>query len=1283
MAMARQPGRNHGINVPLAPYLNSVLGGEPRLLTVSPLFKPGAALPFAVLSIERSPAQVSRELRRMVAPSPGSTIALLEPAGEVIARDRGQLSLRNTAGAWTKANATLMQDQLGTVSANLLEEFRTMPASHGQYSGRGAMLWASAPAATRVFIPPWGILWNWTLVQAVPRRVFFDSLDDSLDVTFATLVFAPAALLFVTVVAFRFLEGRLQRATEITEAALAVVRHSVSTGFARSKGASESEAPCPGEQEPVTKRADEPDVAGGDLRAEDNVTSSQGDQDTLVHVKTQRVRSADQQEPRERSWTLEHWLFPKNPLDCTMDQLVASTRETLRPLVACWEDASHDGPDSDALDARMKAKSTDYFKMVAAGVPLHGLCRIEAYYGEDSFRVTAYKVVQHPICRGISSVAAFSLLVVEVAPRCPLTTVLDLLLASVVTADVLTHFIAVWTTSKGIPAANVIPYLLLIALWHAILVPIFVEKAQDVHAVAFVKPLVVMLCVRQTRAALRVFAQALVDVKAVFGVFLCVVVHAAIMMLLLFKDKYRVNTTLGLTADSFTDSFVAMFIFITSGENWTQIVYPMYEISKVSAIFFLTYAVLGIFVLTALVLATFQTTYGIHRSDTRQLDKQERAAALCCAYALCTWREGRLTQTAFVDLLCAYWGLEAEESEFNHSGGSIEAVTDVLRALLVSMEGTALSPKASEAALSRSQAEAEANGGIKAFRIMLARLIFHTIDADRSGVVDFQEFQEVFGVVDSVRELQTNKMLGLRVIAARWEIDLEDATSPETIDNTERIFKKSIQDVWEQRGRIEDRRRVLGNIGWREIDSVLILVQLCHAYTLSLYPQTLSATKVYSVSCGFTAMYTLEMVLRIRSCGGLGAYLNDSLRICSSWANRAQLVLVGTSALAEGLYLTLSAEYNYIYQAVMALVLYRTLLLTESFAQPLHSLWCGLKPALVYVQLFVLVYYLFSLMAWRLFDGALEKEAANFNTLGDSMLLMFQVFVGEGWHEVMQVTTERSKHVYMCFFMVYVLTVGILFANLFMGIIIETYQLAERRRSTYRGKVDVILSSVASIPDDKRKRLYKNLGDIAALMYNPVMHSLDGLPTLGHKFRKAIETKFDGDLEKWAVVTIQRAFRDRKAARLRAFFSSVEATLARLGHPRSYQDIREACEVPWSAPESAVQPGAHLATVLGIGVLQRLGLPESILRGRVFRHKTHHSYRSWDMYGFMLWVIPPILAYLESHPSDQPLGPGAEQGASADPCEEFWNPVRGLGLQSDQLQQVEPGGEPDLSREQL
>jgi len=51
-----------------------------------------------------------------------------------------------------------------------------------------------------------------------------------------------------------------------------------------------------------------------------------------------------------------------------------------------------------------------------------------------------------------------------------------------------------------------------------------------------------------------------------------------------------------------------------------------------------------------------------------------------------------------------------------------------------------------------------------------------------------------------------------------------------------------------------------------------------------------------------------------------------------------------------------------------------------------------------------------------------------------------QVFIGEGWHSIMQDVVNETNRSMIWFFVIYVLVVGILFSQLFIGIIVSTFQ---------------------------------------------------------------------------------------------------------------------------------------------------------------------------------------------------------------------------------------------------
>ena len=72
-------------------------------------------------------------------------------------------------------------------------------------------------------------------------------------------------------------------------------------------------------------------------------------------------------------------------------------------------------------------------------------------------------------------------------------------------------------------------------------------------------------------AALELFFWAIEQSKIVFFLLFCTVGQAAVFMMFVFHNGYMYDNQdphLGSNASSFLNAFVAMFAFLTSGDNW-------------------------------------------------------------------------------------------------------------------------------------------------------------------------------------------------------------------------------------------------------------------------------------------------------------------------------------------------------------------------------------------------------------------------------------------------------------------------------------------------------------------------------------------------------------------------------------------------------------------------------------------------------------------------------------------------------------------------------------------
>ncbi len=67
---------------------------------------------------------------------------------------------------------------------------------------------------------------------------------------------------------------------------------------------------------------------------------------------------------------------------------------------------------------------------------------------------------------------------------------------------------------------------------------------------------------------------------------------------------------------------------------------------------------------------------------------------------------------------------------------------------------------------------------------------------------------------------------------------------------------------------------------------------------------------------------------------------------------------------------------------------------------------------------------------------AADGMVANFNTLQYAVLTLIQLMIGEGWHEIMYTNTIATNPWGSLYFMVYILMVAIIIANIFVGLLL-------------------------------------------------------------------------------------------------------------------------------------------------------------------------------------------------------------------------------------------------------
>jgi len=200
------------------------------------------------------------------------------------------------------------------------------------------------------------------------------------------------------------------------------------------------------------------------------------------------------------------------------------------------------------------------------------------------------------------------------------------------------------------------------------------------------------------------------------------------------------------------------------------------------------------------------------------------------------------------------------------------------------------------------------------------------------------------------------------------------------------------------------------------------------------------------------------MVQAVPSEGGLHGYdlykgckyfINHTYRIRRTYTRRMDVFLVFVTFLLSVVveiilavkYPPEAERYLCILKALMGISVFRIILLNDDLARICFSLIQGLAVLGSYAMLVGTLVYMFA----SLFTERFKEVNPSFATLEDSLIAMFQLMVGEGWHEVMYATTSQTSRTYAWWFFVYIFVITLLFVSLLVGIIIEMFTEVQER----------------------------------------------------------------------------------------------------------------------------------------------------------------------------------------------------------------------------------------------
>ena len=123
----------------------------------------------------------------------------------------------------------------------------------------------------------------------------------------------------------------------------------------------------------------------------------------------------------------------------------------------------------------------------------------------------------------------------------------------------------------------------------------------------FFRPVLVILGDVSLMLMLRVFTHCVYESGTVLAFTFTCMALVALLLFVLYQGE--LDSDEGETVDDFQRAFVSTFAFLESADNWETLVYNIYRVSKFGALLMLPMSVFGCFFLMSMLLAIFEGTY--------------------------------------------------------------------------------------------------------------------------------------------------------------------------------------------------------------------------------------------------------------------------------------------------------------------------------------------------------------------------------------------------------------------------------------------------------------------------------------------------------------------------------------------------------------------------------------------------------------------------------------------------------------------------------------------------
>eukprot|EP00736_Rhodelphis_marinus_P009172 Rmarinus@m.1353 len=553
------------------------------------------------------------------------------------------------------------------------------------------------------------------------------------------------------------------------------------------------------------------------------------------------------------------------------------------------------------------------------------------------------------------------------------------------------------------------------------------------------------------------FLVTLIMAKDVFVVLLCFVMVAACTGIALFAGSgvYEEAYKIGRGYDDYRSAFYTVFIFIATGENYPDVIYPASEESQVYKIYYMIFFFIGMLLLVSLIIAIFQEQYTANYEKVEEEKREQKREGILAAFVLLDADDS--------DIL--------EPGEYQSFFGNVCATGEDFAVL----EGVSF----------------KIDDWVEVCEQLVE--LFDTgatLDQRHAAAARLQGFWRGYSTRKNLSEKEKRMMNRLRKSQQAYYEQLHFSWKRQI----RRWLKNSCHPPhWFVllRAKMVSGEPVFPKLQPKVASPVfslmVVFLVMMNVWCLSLLGTTIG-DEVAPMFLVILILYVFEIGMKLFAFGSTKMFkMRDKDDPYLHLANRFDTVIVMASfflyVITRSIDGTIYFEDSDPLRFVLALPTLRTLSVVKSARTLIFGIMSVLPGVGVLFLLLFLIVYIFAALGCILYAGSFDElpeydlPDANFNSMEASFTTLFQMISGEAWSDIMYAAIDStSQYESATFFITYVIVITLLFANLFIGVVCDAFSTLQRGEvhvDVKRNVLDAIAKKAAELkkaneaPDDE------------------------------------------------------------------------------------------------------------------------------------------------------------------------------------------------------------------------